>query len=47
MIGLSAVDGPGDVAFEHKLFDTRHQGANGATLFEPLLEVARFVKFSV
>ena len=47
MIGLGAVDSPGDVALEHKLLDTRHQGADGAAFFEPLLEVASFVQLSM
>ncbi len=47
VVGLVAVQRPGDVALEHELLDAVHQRGRGQALLEPGLEVARLVQLFV
>ncbi|CFT88435.1 Uncharacterised protein [Bordetella pertussis] len=47
MVRLVVAQGPGELALEQPLLDTGHEGADGAALLEPLLEVARLVQLGV
>ena len=47
VVAFGAMDGPRHITLEQPLLDTRHDGTHGATLLEPLFEVARFVQLRV